>query len=216
MKEENLALCLLLSKKGALLSKIKLSTFSLARQTGFSQQSISRKLRELETDGLIERAASTSGIELIFTQKGKNELESFYLELKDIFSKKKSQSLKGKVVDGLGEGSYYTAIPQYKEQFKKLFGFDLFPGTLNLEVDPAQRNIFTSAPPIQIEGFKTAQRTFGGINCWPCKVNSKVSAVAILPHRTNHPANIIELVAPINLRKKLSLENKSVVEVKLQ
>jgi len=212
MKEENFGLVMLLAKKAGLFGKAFVSTSSLAELTGFSQQSISRKLRELEQDKIIVRKVSNVGIEVSFTENGRKEIESFYLELKGLFSKKKI-SVKAKVVDGLGEGTYYTSLPQYKKQFKGLFKIDLFPGTLNLEVDPCERNIFTSSKPIEVKGFKTKSRSFGSINCWPCIVNKKIEAIAIIPYRTNHPANVLELVALFSLRKKLGLENNSIIEV---
>lgn len=212
MKEENFGLTMLLAKKAGLFGKVFVSTSSLAVLTGFSQQSISRKLRELENEKVISRKVSNSGIEISFTENGRKELESFYFELRELFSRKKF-SLKAKVVEGLGEGTYYTSIPQYKKQFSEKFGFDLFPGTLNLEVDPAERNVFTSSEPVKVNGFETKSRTFGGIDCWPCVINKKVKAIAIIPHRTNHPDNVLELIAPFSLRKKLNLKSNSFIEV---
>ncbi|MAG17894.1 MAG: riboflavin kinase [Candidatus Diapherotrites archaeon] len=215
MKEENFALALLLAKKTNLFHTAFVSTSSLAELTGFSQQSISRKLRELEKDGIIARKVSNAGIEVVFTEKGRKELESFYLELKELFSKK-SNPLKGKVVQGIGEGSYYTSLPQYKKKFKELFGFEPFPGTLNLEVDIDKKKSFFSGKPKIIAEFKTKSRSFGGIDCWQCKLNKKAEAVIVLPHRTNHPETIVELVASYNLRKKLNLKDDSTVEVSIE
>ncbi len=213
MKEENLGLALLLAKKAGAHGKLSVSTSALASLTGFSQQSISRKLREMEKDGVISRSASNAGIQVAFTDKGRKELESLYLELGEVFSRSEKPTLKGKVVDGLGEGTYYTSLPGYKSQFREIFGIGIFPGTLNLEVSPEERNIFTASLPIKVNGFSTSERTFGGIDCWKCVAGGKAEAVAILPHRTNHPQNIIELVAPFSLRKKLSLKNGSIVEL---
>jgi len=212
MKEENLALTMLLAKKAGLHGNTFVSTSSLAQLTGFSQQSISRKLRELEQEKIIVRKVSNIGIDVSFTDKGRKELESFYLELRELFSKKKF-TLKATVVDGLGEGTYYTQIPQYKKQFKDLFNFDLFPGTLNLEVNPDDRNVFTSSEPIKVKGFKTKTRSFGGIDCWPCIINKKVECVAIIPHRSNHPNNVLELIGSFSIRKKLKLKTKSIIDL---
>ncbi len=213
MKEDNFGLALLIAKKAGLFGTTFASTSELAPLTGYSQQSISRKLRELESESIVLRKVSNSGIEISLTEKGRKELESFYLELNEIFSKKEKVSLSGRVIDGLGEGTYYTSMPDYKKQFSELLGIEAFPGTLNLEVNPKERVLFTNFPPIKITGFKTEQRTFGGIACWKCRINGKTEAAAILPHRTNHPANIIEVIAPINLRKKFSLENGARVEL---
>ncbi len=213
MKEENFGLALLISKRAGLHGKALVSTSELAGITGFSQQSISRKLRALETEGMISRKASTSGVEVSLTQKGRKELEAFYLELGEVFSGPKKASLKGRLVDGLGEGAYYTTLPGYKGQFRLLLGSDIFPGTLNLEVNPDERALFTAKTPLIINGFKTKERTFGGIDCWQCSVNGKAGALAILPHRTNHPQNIIEIVADYSIRKKFGLKNGSSVEL---
>lgn len=212
MKPEYISLLVILAKKTGLHSKAMLSTQEIAGLAGYSQQSISRKLRELEDEKLIERLPSTQGTSVAITERGKEELNSLYAELRDLFAKKKTV-LKGKLVDGLGEGAYYTQIPQYKAQFRELFGLDIFPGTLNLEVDPHERNVFTSSPAAKVNGFQDKDRTFGGINCWPCTVKGKGKGIAIIPHRTNHPKNIIEIVADYSIRKKFNLKNGQIVEL---
>ncbi|MBI4210302.1 MAG: CTP-dependent riboflavin kinase [Candidatus Diapherotrites archaeon] len=213
MKGENIPLAILLAKNGGMHGTMSTSTASLAGQASFSQQSVSRKLRELEADGVISRRASNAGMEVSFTEKGRRELESLYLELRGLFSGKGKASLHGTVVDGHGEGSYYTSLPGYNNQFRAILGKGLFPGTLNLRVDNSQRNSFTACAPVQVNGFVTKERTFGGIDCWPCTVNGKVGALAILPHRTNHPGNVIEVVASSGLRKALGLRNGSEVRL---
>ncbi len=211
MKYENLELAVILAKK-CFFEQVSFSTSELASVTGFSQQSISRKLRELESDGIILRVASNVGTKISFTDFGRKEIEKFYFELKDIFSKNKI-TLKGKVVEGAGEGKYYTSLPQYKKIFKSVFGIEIYPGTLNIEVNSAKKRIFISQPPIRIDGFRTKDRSFGAIDCWPCKLNKTVSAIAILPLRTHHSENIIEIIADSNLREKMKLTNGSKVEI---
>ena len=151
MKNENFGLAVLLAKKGALFGSTLTSTTQLAKLTGFSQQSISRKLRELEKEGILARKVSSKGIEVSFTEKGRHELESFFLELKELFSDEKPR-LKGKVMQGLGEGAYYVCIPQYKKEFEKLLGKKIFCGTLNLVVEPSERARFTASKPIAVKG----------------------------------------------------------------
>ncbi len=212
MKEENFGLVLLLVKKAGLFGRTIASTSQLAELTGFSQQSISRKLRELEKEGLILRKVSNLGTEIALTKKAVSELKSFYLELDELFSEKEF-SLSGKVLDGLGEGKYYTSLPNYKKQFTKILGDNFFPGTLNIEVNLNEKNVLTSAEPIIITGFKTKSRSFGAIKAWKCLINKKVECIAILPERTNHKENILEVVSIFNLRKKLNIKTGSVVEV---
>ncbi|MEM4257335.1 MAG: DUF120 domain-containing protein [Candidatus Diapherotrites archaeon] len=215
MKEDNFSLFLAIAKQAKLEKEVYVSTSALSSITGYSQQSISRKLIEMEKEGLITRKASNLGTLIKITEKGKKELESIYFELSTIFSAPKQKTISGKVVSGLGEGKYYTQLPKYKEQFKKLFDIDLFPGTLNLLVDETERKNFTLSYPIKVKGFKETERTFGGIDCWQVKVNNAIDAIAIIPHRTNHPQNILEIVSDKNLRKELNLKNGSLVELSL-
>ena len=216
MKGENIGLALLIARSAGLFGRAKVSTSGLAAVTGFSQQSVSRKLRELESEGAIQRQASNSGIEVSFTEKGRRELESLYRELNEVFSRKPGASLEGKVVSGMGEGKYYTSLAHYESKFSGILGKKIFHGTLNLEVNPSQRLEFTSVAPAVVEGFSTKERAFGGIDCWKCNASTakgREDVLAILPHRTNHPKNIIELVAASGLRKKLGLEDGSKVKL---
>jgi CTP-dependent riboflavin kinase len=52
-------LLLYLAEKGAMRKEAELSTVQIATELGISQQSVSRKLMELEEEKLITRTAST-------------------------------------------------------------------------------------------------------------------------------------------------------------
>ena len=116
--------------------------------------------------------------------------------------------ISGCLLSGYGEGRYYVQIEGYQKQFKEKLNMIPYPGTLNLKVDPLQaRSFIAGKMQIIIDGFLTKERTFGGIECYPVKINKKVDGFLIRPIRTNHPEGIIEIIAPTYLRGDFNLED---------
>lgn len=120
-------------------------------------------------------------------------------------------TIEGRVIKGLGDGAYYMALPGYSKQIKRKLGFVPFPGTLNLRVNEktdlentAKLRHFLG---VKINAFKTQGRFFGGATCFKILINGRVKGAAILPDRTHHDANTLEIIAPEFLRKKLKLKN---------
>ncbi len=125
--------------------------------------------------------------------------------------------MEGVVFTGLGEGKYYMSLNGYLWQFTAKLGFKPFAGTLNLRVNKGDALRFTSGiKEIHVEGFKSESRTFGGLNCFPAvlstgkskiKNSEKIKGAVVIPERTHYDQNIVEFIAPINLRKKLRIHD---------
>lgn len=191
----------------------KTTTTVLANRFELSQQSTSRILVEMEKAELIERVASPEGVRITIKQKGRSILQDSYAKLESVFEKK-AHTLTGYVTTGLGEGKYYLSLEPYKKQIKEKVGFTPYAGTLNLKVDPLKSEFFRSLlEQIQIEGFSTKERTFGGIKCYPVTLH-KTEAALLVPDRTNHAPDIIEIIASRNLRALLNLKDNDEVTIK--
>ncbi|MBS3136999.1 DUF120 domain-containing protein [Candidatus Woesearchaeota archaeon] len=223
MFEEELPLLLHIAEITLLHKPVKIQTNDIAVIFGFSQQTASRKLMELEGKGFISRAVFVDGIELKLTAKAKKCLDEHYLLLKSLYEPDGLQkSLHGIVKTGLGEGKFYIQIKQYKEAFEQKLQFTPYSGTLNLQVDAFARKEFLSHKKmIKIDGFSTPERTYGGIFCYPVNIKKQntnkqkksVAGALIIPERTNHPENIAELIAPVYLRSVLSIKDDDIIEV---
>ncbi len=216
MKQTDLALLVFIARKAGLHGTYNSSTSEIAKQTSLSQQSVSRKLLQLEKKGLIERKAQVSGVTVSLTHSGTEELKQHYTELSMLFSQKakKDFSLSGKVVSGIGEGKYYLSFLQYREQFRQKLGFLPYLGTLNLEVEEEKiRDFLSTLTPIHVLGFETKERTFGGLTCYKVMLNNNIPVSLIVPDRTVHPKNQIEIVAKDFLRKKIGLKDGAIVRV---
>ncbi len=121
----------------------------------------------------------------------------------------------GKVAAGLGEGQYYISVEGYKNQFIQKLGFEPYPGTLNLKLAEPLPFARAFRDSIRIEGFRDENRTFGECRCYPVKINSVRGAI-IRPERSSYPANLVEVIAPVNLRETLCLSDGDEVEVILE
>ena len=193
-----------------------ISTNKLSNITGISQQSISRKIRDMEREGLIERKIFNNGQILMLTENGRKLLMSIYRELDSLLGKvNEIFSFSGVVVSGSGEGKYYIGLKKYFTQFEKKLAFKPYKGTLNLMIEPYVRIRIAQKKPIHIDGFKMKGRTFGGISCFLCRINKKIKGAVIIPERTHHPEEIIEIISPYNLRKKLSLKDGDKINVEV-
>ncbi len=202
-----------LAERGAFHRRIRVSTITLADDLGVSQQTASRYVIALDRGGYLERQASAQGHHLQLTDKGRRVVERMYRTLRRVIDERPpALTLKGKVVNGLGEGAYYMSQQGYRDQFSSCLGFTPFPGTLNLRLDPTQedtRRELETRPAITIHGFRQGTRTFGEVRCYPAIINGRVEGAVALIHRTHHDESIIEIIAPTHLRRSLSLEEGS-------
>jgi len=207
-------LLLFLAEEGALFDSIRLSTARIASRLNASQQTASRKLRQLAAEELVELNSTPAGSLVRLTEQGRQALKAKFGRLQLLFDRRKKGKLVGRVKIGLGEGKYYVARKPYLVQFKSLLGFTPFFGTLNLIVDLGKlRSFLAGKQPIHIKGFSTSERSFGSIRAFKVKVEGKQQAGLIFPERTTHQENEVEVIAAVNLRKKFKLREGSRVTI---
>jgi riboflavin kinase len=217
----NICTLLKLAEMGAHRRTAKISTEYLAEKIGASQQTASRYLIGLERSGLIERTITPDGCLIKITENGIRELKKLYSNLRFLMEAAypPSITLEGVLFTGLGEGAYYTSIDQYRKQFIEKLGFDPYPGTLNLKLttdyDIKARAELEAYPAIEIEGFKDENRTYGPVKCYPVIIENKVKGALISALRSHYDSSVIEVIAPIFLRKHLNLKDGHKVKVEV-
>ncbi|RLF10854.1 MAG: riboflavin kinase, partial [Thermoprotei archaeon] len=190
------------------------------RAQGLSQQTASRRLIELERRGLIRREVLRRGQAVMLTEKGLRELREVYLELKRVFEGEvASLTVVGEVFTGMGEGAYYVSREGYKRQFVAKLGFDPYPGTLNLRLRDAQslrsRELLDHFKGIEIEGFSDGDRTYGPVKCFRATINGRVEGALVMATRTHYGKDVVEFIAPVNVRRMLSLKDGDVVKAEI-
>jgi riboflavin kinase, archaea type len=219
MKPSHLLVLYKLSEMVATDKEVVCSTSDVAKGIGSSQQTASRRLIEMEKLGLIDRARTGRDQKVRITGEGLRQLSDMYLNLKRIFeAPKKDLVITGAVFTGLSEGSYYMSLDGYKKQFISKLGFDPFPGTLNLRVvkeDLDSRKILDTYPFVYIEGFANEKRTYGPAKCFRAVVNDNVKSAIVLPIRAHYGEDVVELIAPVSLRKQFRLVDGDKVRVRV-
>ena len=209
-----------LISKGARHNFIPITTNSLGKSIKKSQQSASKHLLELEKDGFIERIIEGRKSSVKITSKGYSEMVKLSSILKSSLESFPSHvELKGILVSGMGEGSYYMSLKGYTKQFKSKINYIPFPGTLNVKlikrefIEAAQQ--FRALNGITIKGFNDGKRSYGWVKCFNAKLNNSINCELIILERTHHDESIIELISKVNIRKSGKLKDGSKLTIKI-
>jgi riboflavin kinase, archaea type len=122
-------------------------------------------------------------------------------------------NLCGTVFSGKGEGKKFVSLSWVKRQVEEKADFTPFEGTLNLRLtreNIEKRDSLEKAQRLKIE---PAQGYCPGFLV-KAKVG-EVPAAIILPMVPNYPADVLEVVAPVCLRKTLGLNDGCLVAITL-
>ena len=119
--------------------------------------------------------------------------------------------LSGAVISGGGDGKKFMELPWVKQQVTEKLGFMPYPGTLNVKLNgksAKQRKLIEKNPSAEIcpaEGYYSGLlfKAFIGI----------VECAIVLPEVPGYPKSLLEIIAPVNLRKTLQLEDDYEVTV---
>ena len=117
----------------------------------------------------------------------------------------------GKVISGRGEGRKYIELTWVQQQIKEKLGFKPFLGTLNLSLNAEStraRELLDEKASLDIchsRGY-----------CIGLLFNASIAGVAcgvVIPQVESYPKDLLEIVAPVNLRQDLRLHDDDSVEV---
>jgi len=218
---QQLYVLLKLAEIGAYKHTAKISTEYLAKKMGISQQTASRHLIELERINWIQRSISSDGSLIKIEEQGVAELQKFYSSLKILMEKNylPSVTLEGTVFTGIGEGAYYISKPDYKKQIVEKVGFEPYPGTLNVKLTSSHyvktRRELEAYPAIEVRGFQGTERSFGLVKCYPAVIGGRVKGALVTATRSHYDASVLEIIAPVCLRKHLSIGDGNKVRVEI-
>jgi len=197
-----------LANKGAIYSKATITTRELGKLLNVSQQTASRRVAQCVEQGYLNRIHTADGMLLQISDKGREELLNVLSNLEVVFTPPGDEIvIEGSIVTGLGEGAYYIDI--YSTKLKEVLGFKPYLGTLNVKIkdDESRKAIgrMKNTPPLVLSGFTHEGRTFGDVICYRVKINQKIEAAIVIAQRTHHSEEILEVVAPIHIRKALKI-----------
>jgi riboflavin kinase, archaea type len=117
----------------------------------------------------------------------------------------------GTVFSGEGNGKKFLEMPWVKRQIEEKLGFSPYLGTLNLRLtgkNADMRSLLETAEGLVVEpqaGYYPGVLFRATIDVLKCAV--------VIPIMPNYPNDILEVIAPICLRKHLKLADGSEVAV---
>lgn len=210
-----------LARLGAMETATDVTTGELADRLDISPQTISRRLHNLEEMKMITRTTRPDGQSVFVENEGVEALELEYQEYQDLFADRSALSLSGTVADGVGEGQHFVSLSGYHEQFVERLGYEPYPGTFNvhLTADSARkRTRLDRIDGIEIEGWEEDDRSYGGATAYPVRVETPTGeryerCHLLVPDRTHHGADELEVLAPDKLREALSVTEGEEVTV---
>lgn len=135
-------------------------------------------------------------------------------------SDKKGEVIKGRVFSGLGRGTSFTQLDWVRQQCQQKLGFVPFAGTLNLKVD--QEYLDLAQKLRTEEGVDVVPPTpeFCQAKAFPISI-SGIKAAIIIPDAQSftdevHPPDIIEVIAPVEIKKALSIKDGDKLAITLK
>jgi len=126
----------------------------------------------------------------------------------------KTLCIRGIVFSGKGEGAKFIELPWVKKQIVEKLGFTPYRGTLNIELvkeEFEKKASLERAQAIEVSPVKGFSRG----RCFKANLMDKLECAIVIPKIPNYPENVIEVIAPTNVREKLQLRDGDPVEVKI-
>lgn len=127
---------------------------------------------------------------------------------------KRSWIIAGKIIPGVKQGKFFTQLEWFQEQCADKLGFKPYPGTLNLEISGEYLPIVESLN--REEGIELISPDPKFCNAKAFSVSlGKISGAIIMPDEKVrvHATNIIEIVAPLNIKASLNVGNGDFISV---
>ena len=116
--------------------------------------------------------------------------------------------LSGKIVSGAGQGAYFTQIDWVQQQCGQKLGFKPCAGTLNLEISKRGLSMIESLGPEEAIELISPDPRFCNAKAYPVSL-AEISGAIIVPAENVrvHPQNIIEIIAPTNIKAALNVKD---------
>jgi riboflavin kinase len=123
----------------------------------------------------------------------------------------------GRLAAGVGQATGFTRLDWVRAAFRRNFGIDPYPGTINLVVeDEAARAGWAAVkaePGIVLHPPRT---DWCDARLWRARIADRIPAAVVLPDVASYPERQIELVAAVRVRDVLALVEGDPVTIEVQ
>ena len=121
---------------------------------------------------------------------------------------KKTWSMTGKIVSGLGKGTYFVALDWVQEQCMEKLGFRPYPGTLNLRIEGDTLHLLEQLQNKKTEELIPPDPEFCAAKVLPVTIENERGAIIIPEEAVRvHGKEVVEIMAPLRLKNALNVED---------
>ncbi|MFT5351876.1 MAG: phosphoglycolate phosphatase, partial [Gammaproteobacteria bacterium] len=125
--------------------------------------------------------------------------------------KNSPSKLSGNVISGLGKGAQFTQLSWAKEQFIEKLGIDPYPGTLNILLHAeCEKTNWRDLPSYTLSADSAESCD---ASCYPVFIAGQYTGAIVVPLIDGYPEEQLEIIAPIQLREKLSLKDGDKIDL---
>jgi len=117
----------------------------------------------------------------------------------------------GKVFSGKGGGKKFVELEWVKRQINAILGFTPYAGTLNIQLSDKStehRKLLENAASLTVrpvEGYSNGKVFKAYLGTLECAI--------VIPEVAGYPENVLEIIAPVNLREKFHLADGDEITV---
>ncbi len=115
---------------------------------------------------------------------------------------------RGRIESGLGRGKKFICKNYYSSQIKRLFGFEPYPGTLNIKPEEKFLKRFNDLKEVsyfKIDSLSKNGEKLGAVKCFFGEIE-RFSCGFLIPEFSDHQ-DIFEVVSPLFLKEKLRVKD---------
>jgi riboflavin kinase len=102
----------------------------------------------------------------------------------------------------------------YRDQFEDKLNFRPFVGTLNVQVEDKDVGKVKKLLKSDIQEIK-GEKTFGDVKYKKANLNDEVEGAVIFPEKTHHSIDVVEFIAPQNLKERYHISEGSSVTINI-
>jgi len=119
----------------------------------------------------------------------------------------------GKIVKGVGESASFLAIPWVNRQMEEKLRFQPYGGTLNIAVDDPEIQRVLKAH--QTDRLCSEAAGFCDALIFRGTIEDKYQCGIVLPLVPNYDECLLEILAPVYLKKSLGLKDGDIITLEL-
>jgi riboflavin kinase, archaea type len=120
--------------------------------------------------------------------------------------------IKGRIISGMGKGTYFMSQEFYIKQFQEKLHFKPYVGTLNIKLETNQMNTLINISHEKF-GLVKGKGKFGDVKFIKAVLNHDVSGALVFPAKTEHTEDVLEFISNKNLRESLKLKDGDLVSI---